>query len=86
MGIRQDWTTNDLKNFISGRLGKVDRVQLIQFLKANEEFRLKWNRSLITPGTKFLDDMYNELERLDAEICVTESILRMKSEINIIIG
>ena len=44
MGIRQDWTTDDLKNFISGRLEKVDRVQLIQFLKANEEFRLKFKK------------------------------------------
>ena len=44
MGIRQDWTTNDLTNFISGRLVKVDRVQLIQFLKANEEFRLKFKK------------------------------------------
>ncbi len=47
MGIRQDWTTNDLKNFISGRLGKVDRVQLIQFLKANEEFRLKFKKMFL---------------------------------------
>ena len=47
MGIRQDWTTNDLKNFISGRLEKVDRVQLIQFLKANEEFRLKFKKMFL---------------------------------------
>ena len=47
MGIRQDWTTDDLKNFISGRLEKVDRVQLIQFLKANEEFRLKFKKMFL---------------------------------------
>ena len=49
MGIRQDWTTNDLKNFISGRLGQVDSVQLIQFLKAygNEEFRLKFKKMFL---------------------------------------
>ena len=47
MGIRQDWTTNDLKNFIFGKLEKVDRVQLIEFLKENEEFRLKFKKMFL---------------------------------------
>ena len=41
MGYRTDWTTNDLKNFILGKLEKVDRVQLVEFLRINEEFRLR---------------------------------------------
>ena len=61
MGIRQDWTTNDLKNFISGRLGKVDRVQLIQFLKANEEFRLKFKKM-------FLDEYAIKCQNMKSKI------------------
>ena len=47
MGYRTDWTTNDLKNFILGKLEKVDRVQLIEFLKENEEFRLKFKKMFL---------------------------------------
>ena len=47
MGYRTDWTTNDLKNFIFGKLEKVDRVQLIEFLKENEEFRLKFKKMFL---------------------------------------
>ena len=47
MGYRQDWTTNDLKNFILGKLEKVDRVQLIEFLNGNEEFKLRFKKMFL---------------------------------------
>lgn len=71
MGIRQDWTTNDLKNFISGRLGKVDRVQLIQFLKANEEFRLKFKKM-------FLDEYAIKCLKYEAKNLAKSDFLEFK--------
>ena len=47
MGYRTDWTTNDLKNFILGKLEKVDRVQLIEFLRRNEVFRLRFKKMFL---------------------------------------
>ena len=71
MGIRQDWTTNDLKNFISGRLGKVDRVQLIQFLKADEEFRLKFKKM-------FLDEYAIKCLKYEAKNLAKSDFLEFK--------
>ena len=71
MGIRQDWTTNDLKNFISGRLEKVDRVQLIQFLKANEEFRLKFKKM-------FLDEYAIKCLKYEAKNLAKSDFLEFK--------
>ena len=71
MGIRQDWTTNDLKNFISGRLGKVDRVQLIQFLNANEEFRLKFKKM-------FLDEYAIKCLKYEAKNLAKSDFLEFK--------
>ena len=71
MGIRQDWTTDDLKNFISGRLGKVDRVQLIQFLKANEEFRLKFKKM-------FLDEYAIKCLKYEAKNLAKSDFLEFK--------
>ena len=73
MGIKQDWTTNDLKNFISGRLGKVDRVQLIQFLKAyeNEEFRLKFKKM-------FLDEYAIKCLKYEAKNLAKSDFLEFK--------
>ena len=71
MGIRQDWTTNDLNNFISGRLGKVDRVQLIQFLKANEEFRLKFKKM-------FLDEYAIKCLKYEAKNLAKSDFLEFK--------
>ena len=71
MGIRQDWTINDLKNFISGRLGKVDRVQLIQFLKANEEFRLKFKKM-------FLDEYAIKCLKYEAKNLAKSDFLEFK--------
>ena len=71
MGIRQDWTTNDLKNFISGRLEKVDRVQLIQFLKANEEFRLKFKKI-------FLDEYAIKCLKYEAKNLAKSDFLEFK--------
>ena len=71
MGIRQDWTTNDLTNFISGRLVKVDRVQLIQFLKANEEFRLKFKKM-------FLDEYAIKCLKYEAKNLAKSDFLEFK--------
>lgn len=71
MGIRQDWTTDDLKNFISGRLEKVDRVQLIQFLKANEEFRLKFKKM-------FLDEYAIKCLKYEAKNLAKSDFLEFK--------
>ncbi len=71
MGIRQDWTTNDLKNFISGRLGKVDRVQLIQFLNANDEFRLKFKKM-------FLDEYAIKCLKYEAKNLAKSDFLEFK--------
>ena len=71
MGIRQDWTTNDLKNFISGRLGKVDRVQLIQFLNANEEFRLTFKKM-------FLDEYAFKCLKYEAKNLAKSDFLEFK--------
>ena len=71
MGIRQDWTTDDLKNFISGRLGKVDRVQLIQFLNANEEFRLKFKKM-------FLDEYAIKCLKYEAKNLAKSDFLEFK--------
>ena len=71
MGIRQDWTTDDLKNFISGRLEKVDRVQLIQFLKANEEFRLKFKKM-------FLDEYAIKCLKYEAKNLAESDFLEFK--------
>ena len=71
MGIKQDWTTNDLKNFISGRLGKVDRVQLIQFLKADEEFRLKFKKM-------FLDEYAIKCLKYEAKNLAKSDFLEFK--------
>ena len=71
MGIRQDWTTNDLKNVISGRLEKVDRVQLIQFLKANEEFRLKFKKM-------FLDEYAIKCLKYEAKNLAKSDFLEFK--------
>ena len=71
MGIREDWTTDDLKNFISGRLEKVDRVQLIEFLKANEEFRLKFKKM-------FLDEYAIKCLKYEAKNLAKSDFLEFK--------
>ena len=73
MGIRQDWTTNDLKNFISGRLNRVDREQLIHFLNAygNEEFRLKFKKM-------FLDEYAIKCLKYEAKNLAKSDFLEFK--------
>lgn len=73
MGIREDWTTDDLKNFISGRLDKVESEQLILFLRAysNEEFRLKFKKM-------FLDEYAIKCLKYEAKNLAKSDFLEFK--------